>query len=299
MALWEGFIDESYAEERTPQLTVVGGYLLRSEDAKRMSAEWKAVLDKYEVDYFHMVEVAPGEGNGIFRKLGKKGCDLLAREMIGLIRKYDMYAYASVINTKRNWLSTNKYIESVYAAAVDQCVGKLMVYAQCQDPDAEFAFIVEKGHKDHASANRSLTAYFDKRTDCHPHTFASKKTVYLLQAADIFVWQLQKYIKDQVNNERPPRKDFLALVIGKPHACTFYYLYKGMPTIGPLYGDELFTPRNLHRAFDEEIPKLTFDYSFRVNRRFYKVPTIVDWGPPPITYFAFDPRQKDRIEKAK
>jgi hypothetical protein len=67
------------------QTLAVAGYLVESEQAKRLSDEWQAVLDQYGLPYFHMVDCA--HGNGVFGHLTKPQRIQIAARMIGNVKR--------------------------------------------------------------------------------------------------------------------------------------------------------------------------------------------------------------------
>ncbi|MEX2149656.1 MAG: hypothetical protein WD793_05550 [Steroidobacteraceae bacterium] len=88
------------------------------------------------------------------------------------------------------------------------------------------AFFIEAGHQNGHRANNYLLRHKDS-TDKDiskyyvSHTFAAKKDLTVLQAADLLAWQTAKFHKDKIANLRKTRLDFLSLV-EHPHA--FVYL---------------------------------------------------------------------------
>jgi Protein of unknown function (DUF3800) len=214
VALHEAYLDESYTDAGVP-LMVVGGYLIRSDNAKAMDAEWQAMLGKYGVPYFHMVDVAPCQG--IFKPLGMAKCDQLEREAIQLIKKYVTLGCTVTANPLR-LAAIFKGVSDPYTQCLNHCVVNLCAKAYSQDREAKVAFFFESGHGTGSLIENVLApkhgnpqgvAYLNAYIS---HTFAAKKDVRLLQTADLLVWQSAKYLKDKVNGSRPPRKDFASLI---------------------------------------------------------------------------------------
>lgn len=57
MGKWEAYFDESGDDGRSTEF-VIRGYILTSENARMMEAEWNGMLGRYGVSAFHMVDVA-------------------------------------------------------------------------------------------------------------------------------------------------------------------------------------------------------------------------------------------------
>lgn len=99
------------------------------------------------------------------------------------------------------------------------CVSALQSFLQTNRIAGDMAYFFEAGHKHKGSAYNLIA---DKLgTSGGSVTFADKKHLRLLQAADLLAWQSTKYAKDALTQARSPRKDFLSLV---EHPHMFIYL---------------------------------------------------------------------------
>jgi len=280
VALYEVYLDESYTGDyEHPPVLVVGGYVIRSENARLMEREWRKVLSAFGIDYFHMVDVAPCRND--FERLGMEGCDLLARQMIELIKKYVIQGIATIINPIKAW-SYHGDLDSIYATAVENCITMLCGIAVQSDPNAKILFFLEAGHKHQPIANKVINSRISTLPSYSMHSFGKKREVCLLQAADLFVWQLSKYVKDKVNKRRKPRADFRSLV-ETVHSWNCIYMYRGVKNACPMIStmiDDPFVDRIFMEAFTKEVPLLTVNYFFSVGRTIYKAPTMLDWPSP-------------------
>src|SRR5262249_48684854 len=103
----------------------------------------------------------------------------------------------------------------VYSFAANICVGGIAKWLAENNKGAELACFFEAGHQSRPLAEKHLRMnlqHFGLTVANEVSlTFATRKTVTLLQAADLFAWQVTKYVKDKVSNARPPRKDFMSL----------------------------------------------------------------------------------------
>jgi hypothetical protein len=286
VALYEVYLDESYTgDDEHPPLFVVGGYVMHSDNARLMEKEWREVLESFGIDHFHMVDVAPCQND--FKHLGMDRCDQLNRQMIALIKKYVIEGFATIINPKKLWLNATDP-GSVYAAAVEDCITMLCGVAKQHDPEAKILFFLEAGHIHQTIANQVINSRIASMPVYSMHSFGKKKEVCLLQAADLFVWQLAKFVKDKVNRRRKPRLDFRSLV-QTSHIWTCIYVHHGIPSKCPITSamiDDPFVDRIFGEAFTAETPAETFTYSFSVGGKTYKCPTLAKW--PTRTYISAD-----------
>ena len=95
VALFDVFLDESGAFDTKEGILCIAGYVLHSEAAKAMDAEWASVLKDYKIPYFHMVDCA--HGAGIFEKLPKERRAQLVKELIALIKKNTIGGFAVMV----------------------------------------------------------------------------------------------------------------------------------------------------------------------------------------------------------
>jgi Protein of unknown function (DUF3800) len=240
MALFNAYIDESYTDGDDPAILVVGGYLMRADEAERMEANWQRILAKHGVTYFHMTDVNAASGD--FKHLEMTGCDALAREIIGSILSHDVEGFSAIINLRKAF-SMQGGASDLYASGLDACVTALTSNLSQKDPDAKIMFYFEDGHASQGIADKYL-----KKLPWHPqgavvkhfldHKFCGKKEKCLLQAADVLVWQTARFIKDKYkrtykNATKVPRLDYLALA-EKPTLYHYLFVYRGMPELHPV-----------------------------------------------------------------
>ena len=85
MAMIEAYFDASGTHSAAKDLCLAG-YIFRRDAALAFDADWRQMLSRYELPYFHMKECAHAEG--VFKRLGHEGSDCAAREAIDLIKRH-------------------------------------------------------------------------------------------------------------------------------------------------------------------------------------------------------------------
>jgi hypothetical protein len=216
LVLLEAYFDESGDLESTGNFCIAG-YLFKKEYALQMEGEWRAVLDRYGVEYFHSKECIPG-ATGPCKHLCKSKRAQMVIELIDLIDKYAGEGFGFVAR-KQFYDVKGKDAKDVYSWYADLAVNVLQAFLEGHRAQGEITYIFESGHE-HQRQARNLIAN-SLMESSNTVVFKPKKTTALLQAADLIAWQLRKYEQDVYTQERPPRKDFLALM---EHQHTFYYL---------------------------------------------------------------------------
>jgi hypothetical protein len=222
MLMVEGYFDESGDLDDSPGVFCVSGYFIETEAAKAMDAEWLAVLEKYQLSFFHMVDCA--HGNAEFQHLSKVERDQVVRDLIGLIKKYTLEGFS--ILAKSDSYKSHLEAPDVYSDCASGCVRAVQSFLKMNRVEGSVAYFFESGHKNSSTAYSYVGPLLKRDVDSV--VFAPKQQVRLLQAADLLAWQSTKYAKDyfyaRIRGEEPkraPRKDFLSLM---EHSHIFAYM---------------------------------------------------------------------------
>lgn len=256
--LVEGYFDESGDLEQAPGIFCVAGYFIAASAAEQMHAEWTAVLDKFKLRAFHMVDCAHGtEG---FKHLDKDQRIEVATEMIGLIKKHTLEGYA-VFAKGNSYKPTKDDVPNAYADCASACVKALELFLEELRAEGNIAYFFEQGHASAGSAYNHIARRIKRKSDSL--TFASKEGVPLLQAADLLAWQSVKYAKDyffpRVEGKEPrrsPRRDFVSLM---EHRHTFMYMNMdgGDETMGiELWPMSMRAPTSVNMKIEDSGPIL-------------------------------------------
>jgi hypothetical protein len=95
----EGYFDESGALDEPPGIFCISGYFIAPDAARAMHADWLAMLENYQLAFFHMVDCA--HGNEGFEHLNKQERAEVVIAAIALIKKYTLEGY-SFLRTERH-----------------------------------------------------------------------------------------------------------------------------------------------------------------------------------------------------
>jgi hypothetical protein len=216
LAMIEGYFDESGSFDQAPGIFCISGYFMTSEAAQAMDKEWGRVLDEHAIPYFHMVDCA--HGNGPFANTHVDERANIVRELIALIKKYTGEGI-SVIFNKESFEAIDATTD-VYSFCVEMVVMNVKLLLDYVRRTDDCALFFESGH---VSGSRAYKHIAERLKEFSASlTFADKRQVKLLQAADLLAWQSAKYAKDQISGKRPPRKDFLSLM---EHKHDLYRLF--------------------------------------------------------------------------
>jgi hypothetical protein len=231
VAFLEAYFDESYSD-KTPRILAVAGYIFEKGACLEFGLELKALLDRYSLPYFHMVDCGPG--NPPFNHLDKDQRTEVATQMIALIRRYALFGVAYAINQDDHsslfpdgffpkWLSHHG---DPYSYCCYTCLAAIQHWIDKNRFDGQVGYFFEAGH---ASAPK-FTALMNQVLNTPnllqglrhgAHGFVPK-TCSPVQAADMLAYLHYKDLKDAFSSKpRPRRKDFIALIEGCPVETKF------------------------------------------------------------------------------
>ncbi|HEX3431651.1 MAG TPA: hypothetical protein VHT03_12270 [Rhizomicrobium sp.] len=234
MVLVESYFDESLgiAKRRDPDGTVrdipilcVAGYLMESEQSKLLSQEWRAVLDKYGLAYFHMVDCA--HGNGVFAGLTKPQRIHVAAQMIGIIKKRTIAGFAIATNVQQftEFMPQHPLIGTAYTFCVTLATAAIRQWVRATNYQGDVAYFFEAGHQSQPEADQIMGRLFNTpnlkiASRYVRHAFVEKARSAPVQAADLLAWQFYTDGRRQVEGHTVHRKDFESLIEHK-HVVNF------------------------------------------------------------------------------
>jgi hypothetical protein len=230
LAFLEAYFDESGTHDRSPVMCV-SGYLFEKSRRQELDQGWKAVLDKYSLPFFHMVDCAHHQHP--FDALPKPDCDLVARQMISLIRNHASFGmgvalvesdYNQVMSgMPRIQLPDDSLAASLPGSAYSYCcwtaLNAIGAWLQRTEFAGDVAYFFEAGHKHGGEADQIMhrlarVPSLRKTFRYSGHAFVLKEKVRAIQTADILAWHHATDVKKILSN-KPRRKDYAALIDGR------------------------------------------------------------------------------------
>jgi hypothetical protein len=217
MVEFKAFFDESGTHDGAPILCM-GGLVLENETAKQISVRWKEMLDGYGLPFFRMAACA--HGTKPFDHLGKDQCIAIETEAISIIRSAIKFGFAVSVYPSQfdKTVPHSPEIGSPYSLCAHTCLTAVRGWANRFNIEGKISYVFEAGHRSQAEANGIMIRLFKKpnlRAEHRyaGHSFADKRAVLPLQAADIIAWQWFTENKRQLMGIRPnPRGDFVELM---------------------------------------------------------------------------------------
>jgi uncharacterized protein DUF3800 len=219
LAVFEAFFDES---KRPGGIFCVAGFVFVASQSKTFSREWLRFVGPYWP--FHMVEFVRRKDK-INRKA--KFADMTDEEHLAFLRgaieliKRRMTVAISIScnagDVKR--LSPGfRGFRDAYSVCCYLCMSLLADWIKSRGLDDRVAYVFEQGSRFKGEAD-FLVGMAGK----HPvtreqfryesHAFVNKESSSQVQAADLYAWELAKFLDDTVTQrKRSPRKSLKALV---------------------------------------------------------------------------------------
>jgi hypothetical protein len=211
----ECYFDESGSHDGSPVLCVAG-YLFTCESRIRLDLEWKTVLERYRLPYFHMSACA--HKTPPFDVLSRdEGADA-EKEVIKLINEHALLGLAIAINEEDyNTLFTQKEITGdAYGFCCWNILAGVQSWMERNSFEGEVKYFFEAGHASQRKANTIMDRIFKEprlrtRYRYAGHDFVDKKLVRPVQTADILAWQQATQMKRWLKSNAKMRADCLAL----------------------------------------------------------------------------------------
>jgi hypothetical protein len=223
MAVFEAYFDES---ERPGGTFCVAGYVFTPKQAEKFSTEWRRLMAPYWP--FHMKELAHGrdhlERPTKFETISQEQRDRLLQRAVDLINRRITLSISISCNAEdvrrlnlglRNF--THAYSLCCYAA-----MNLLAQWIERRGLDDRVAYVFEAGHRFQAEADRLLRPAgmhpaLSEQARYESHAFVRKEHSAGLQAADLYAWELGKFLDETVGRQiRPPRASLKALIRPDP-----------------------------------------------------------------------------------
>jgi hypothetical protein len=225
--LVEAYFDESGTHGGS-EFMCVGGYIAEAEKSKTMQDEWQIMLADYDLPYFHMVDCA--HGSAPFDKLTLDERIAVETRAIGLMRANiaECFVLSILPAEHARWIPTSPLFGSPYSVCIHNCLTIVQAWADKNHFHGDVAYFFESGHKSQSEANGIMNKIFSvpslrKEQRYLSHTFADKKKVFGLQAADIIAWQWYTECKRRIERVRPnKRKDLSALMEPRADGTKFF-----------------------------------------------------------------------------
>jgi hypothetical protein len=213
--LAESYFDETNTNPADGRLCV-GGYIFARDAAVAHAERWRALLEKWKLPYFHMVDCA--HNVGVYEHLTRPECDLAAREAIEIIKETASAGfYISVLESEYNeFVPQMKFFGSAYDSCARNIISGVASWIESNNFRGGMHYFFEAGAKTAARASQSILEMMQdeeiRRETCYAgHSFVLKESTPGVQAADLLAWHAGQQCKRALRGD-PPRKDFASLI---------------------------------------------------------------------------------------
>ena len=177
-------------------LLLVGGYLAHVREWEQFNAEWKSILDKYNLPFFHMTDFA--NMRKPYSQMLEDDRNTLISSLLDIIAKWprvfvgwaiETDAYMEVIKA-RNLLE--KDIVRAYHICARKCIETVSVWAIAANYKPKILHIFDQGNSAWPSFEASCTQQVLDAYNILKPISQSKVDVLPLQAADVFAHQVAR-----------------------------------------------------------------------------------------------------------
>jgi hypothetical protein len=186
------YFDESGTDAKSTILCVAG-YIFLEENAVAFEVEWKKMLEKYGIPFFHMVDCA--HGTGYFKALSPVHRIEIQKEAIALTKRYASKGIAlSIEKSAFPDVGPLKLWSTPYTFLCGQVLYGVQLWADEAGFEGEIEYVFEAGadgeKKSVAETTNALLSSDDTRKlfRYSKHTHATKTEAVQLQCADLLAW---------------------------------------------------------------------------------------------------------------
>jgi hypothetical protein len=217
----QAYFDESGTDAQSP-ITCVAGYLFKSDQCLLFDAEWKAILNRHGIKYFHMTECAHGTGQ--FDAKSKDERVEIEKRLIGIIkRRAEIGIVTSVCRSDFAQFSVPEWRHrgGEYILCLQWCLAGVAAWVAKHGLKGKISYFFEAGHRLESRANQAMNwlARQPLSGEClyHSHTFIQKEAALALQAADLLAWQWRRDWMNKFGDKRRSRRLDLENLLGLTH----------------------------------------------------------------------------------
>jgi hypothetical protein len=236
LTVLEAYFDES---ERANGIFCVAGYVFTPPQAGRFTVAWQRTMGPYWP--FHMSELVHGrDKKGTkrptrFESMTQIERDAILRKAITIINKRVALAISVACNVndvrriapilggaERHVFEKSGVLENAYSLCCYMCMTLLAHWIRERGFPDRVAYVFESGNRFQAQTDHlmSVTTFHPKLREIlryKSHAFVDKADSAPLQAADLFAWELTKFLDETLTQKiREPRKSLKALVAPDP-----------------------------------------------------------------------------------
>ncbi|MGD0548630.1 MAG: hypothetical protein ABR991_12480 [Terracidiphilus sp.] len=215
--------------------TYVCGYVASIAQWERFEIDWKILLAKYDVPYFHMKECAQFKGPFAKWKSNQSDRSYFLRDAAQIIRMNTQHGFISLLShdifeEADRLYHFRKVFKTAYSLAGRCCIESAYEWRKNTTEGAlDIEFVFEDGCSDKGSLINAMSSYLPRRNvpsfrpsrDSEPSKECPEGRIGIipLQAADFLAYENRKALVDLnllKSGQRKFRKSILALFKGMP-----------------------------------------------------------------------------------
>lgn len=222
LAALEAFFDES---ERPGGVFCVAGYVFTPLESKRFGEEWRrAVGGSWP---FHMAEFAAGkdkvEREVPFEGMSEHDRRALQVRLVNVINRRMTLAVSisCKVGDIQNLNPGIRGLRSAYSVCCYLCLGLLADWITRRGSSDRVAYLFESGHRFRGEADFILGLAGHHEISRHwarygGHAYGTRNDSPQLQAADLYAWELSKFLDETVDQRKRPMRESLKALV-RPH----------------------------------------------------------------------------------
>lgn len=249
MTTFTAYFDESYTHPPAPLVYTIAGYVSTNYQWRKFRKEWRTILDQEGLTHFHMVDFqACKQPYGAWPK--QKRIKFL-QALHKTIHKRTVRSFTTSVNLSDYELLTEQekyFFGSPHVQATIHCMKLIAKWADNEKIKEPMPYVFESG----SAHDKELRRLFDDTMDegekaayrCASISFADKKDIEMLQAADVLAYEITKEYSRQLtpNNTRPVRESIKNLSLPRLDDWTYFGRKEFLEALGHMERLRLISP---------------------------------------------------------
>ncbi len=215
VASFTAYFDESGTHASAP-VVAVAGFISTVERWRNLEREWSTVLRMYKLEYFHMTDFENRWGP--YRDWDKGKRETIIKRLLGIIKQYALSGFsAAVVRGDYERLREEHPGRWVtpYGVCAAWCLRDVADWLESSNRDEYAGYVFERGFRGAGHMAEAFGRASDEVRRAYRFdalSFADKRAVIPLQAADILAYEVCKQVLRRTGADgRPTRKSAVRL----------------------------------------------------------------------------------------
>jgi uncharacterized protein DUF3800 len=215
VASFTAYFDES-GTHASAAVVAVAGFISTVERWRNLEREWSTVLRMYKLEYFHMTDFENRQGP--YRDWDNAQRETVIKRLLGIIKRYALSGFSAAVVRGDYERLRDEYpgrLVTPYGVCAAWCLRDVADWLDSSNRDEYASYVFERGFRGAGHMVEAFGRASDEVRRAYRFgalSFADKRAVIPLQAADILAYEACKQVPRRMGADgRPTRKSAVSL----------------------------------------------------------------------------------------